>query len=37
MKKKQKIILYTISVIGVSLSLISGIFATVKKLKKKGK
>ena len=37
MKKKQKIILYTISVIGVSLSLISGIFTTMKKLKKKGK
>ena len=31
MKKKQKILLYTISVVGVSLSLISGFIGLMKK------
>ena len=31
MKKKQKLILYTISIVGVSLSLISGFIGLMKK------
>lgn len=35
MKKKQKLILYTISIVGVSLSLISGFIGLMKKGVKK--
>lgn len=35
MKKKQKLILYTISIVGVSLSLVSGFIGLMKKGVKK--